>query len=121
VRRRDVRRRLHRVAVEHVGRVDAEALQQPQLTDRGDLETGAAGGQRREDLRRRVALHRVERAHTGQRRAECGVPLRHRVQVGDQVRRRHVDDLEAVRGQRSRPVGRHRGHGAALAWRCGGR
>ena len=42
VRRGDVRRRLDRVAVEHVGRVDADVLQHLQLTERGHLEADAA-------------------------------------------------------------------------------
>jgi hypothetical protein len=35
----------------HPGRIDAEALKHPQLTQRGDLEAGAVVAQGRQDLR----------------------------------------------------------------------
>jgi hypothetical protein len=96
----DVRGRLDRVAVEHVGRVDADLDQRAQLGDGGDLEPAAQPVQPLQHPLVGVALHRVVHVHAGQRGGEAQVRRGHPVEVEDQERGRPRQPGQPVGGQR---------------------
>ena len=81
----DVTLLLDRVAIgDAVGR-SARGQHHLDLGDRGGVEAGAEPGKQRQNLRRRVCLHRVEHAGVGQRLGEGIVVVADDVEVDDQA------------------------------------
>src|SRR5208282_2653788 len=101
---RDVLLLLDRVAEADALRRRAGRERLLDLGDRGRVEARAEIGEKAENLRRRVRLHRVEDARVGQGRGEGEIVVAHDVEVDDEAR-----SVLAVAGEELLDAVRHSG------------